>query len=162
MDKLNCLEKCVLLNCGHGKRHASGGYVGRSGLFAVGLTVALCIPVSQAAAQTTAPPAGDQSQVQLMQPPGSDQSAPPVTVTLQDALERARKNDAQFLAALGDAKIVHEDRVQARNALLPTISYTTQYLGTQGNGKTPNGRYATNDGIHVYRAWGVFHQDLSP
>ncbi len=165
MNNLTCLEKWALLNHGHGKRRAhDGGFGGRSGLVAVGLTVALCISVSDAAAQTTTPPAGDESpvQLQLMQPPGPGQSAPPITVTLQDALERARKNDAQFLAAVGDAKIVHEDRVQARNALLPTISYTTQYLGTQGNGATPNGRYATNDGIHVYRAWGVFHQDLSP
>jgi outer membrane protein TolC len=42
------------------------------------------------------------------------------------------------------------------------VSATTQYLLTQGNGKTPNGRFVTNDGVHVYRAWGVFHQDLSP
>jgi outer membrane protein TolC len=44
--------------------------------------------------------------------------------------------------------------------MLPTISSTQQYLGTQGNGKTPNGRYVTNDGVHVYRSWAVFHQDL--
>jgi outer membrane protein TolC len=25
----------------------------------------------------------------------------------------------------------------------------------------PSGRYVTNDGVHVYRAWGVFHQGLS-
>ena len=97
-----------------------------------------------------------------MQPPGPGQSTPSITVTLQDALERARKNDPLFLSAISDAKIAHEDRLQARAALLPTISATTQYLGTQGNGITPNGRYVTNDGVHVYRAWGVFHEDLSP
>ena len=44
-----------------------------------------------------------------------------------------------------------------------TITATTQYLGTQGNGgKISDGRFVTNDGIHVYRAWGVLHQDLSP
>ena len=47
--------------------------------------------------------------------------------------------------------------------MLPTISATTQYLGTQGDGgKISDGRFVTNDGIHVYRAWGVLHQDLSP
>jgi outer membrane protein TolC len=87
----------------------------------------------------------------------------PVTVTLQDALERARKNDAQFLGAVSDAKIAHEDRLQARNAMLPTFTATTQYLGTQGNdGLISDGRFVTNDGVHVYRAWGVYHQDLSP
>ncbi|HEY4051537.1 MAG TPA: TolC family protein [Acidobacteriaceae bacterium] len=87
-------------------------------------------------------------------------SAPPVTITLQDAIERARKNYAQYITSLNDTKIAHEDRVQARAALLPSVSYLQQYLGTEGNGKTPNGRFVTNDGVHVYRAWGVLHQDM--
>ncbi len=45
--------------------------------------------------------------------------------------------------------------------MLPSTNYTMQYLGTQGNGKIPTGRYVTNDGVHVYRAWGVFRQTLS-
>src|SRR6202162_1596046 len=100
--------------------------------------------------------------VQFVQPGGPDNAAPPVTVTLQDALDRARHLDTQFLTVQTEAKISHEDRVQARNAMLPQVSATTQYLNTQGNGKTPEGRFVTNDGVHVYRAWGVFHQDLSP
>ena len=100
--------------------------------------------------------------LQLMQPSSADGTTPPVTITLSDAIARARKMDTQFLAASADAKISHEDRVQARNAMLPTISATTQYLLTQGNGKTSTGRFVTNDGVHVYRAWGVLHQDLSP
>jgi len=100
--------------------------------------------------------------LQLMQPSLPDGTTPPVTITLSDAIARAHKNDTQFLAAGADAKIAHEDRVQARNAMLPTISATTQYLGTEGNGKTSTGRFVTNDGVHVYRAWGVLHQDLSP
>jgi len=83
---------------------------------------------------------------------------------LQDALERARKNDAQFLAAQGDAKIAREDRVQARSAMLPSISDSTQYLNTQGTGVPgiAEGRFVTNDGVHVYRQWAVLRQDLSP
>jgi outer membrane protein TolC len=83
-----------------------------------------------------------------------------MTITLLDAIARARINYAQYLAAVTDAKVAHEDRLQARDAMLPSIGYTQQYLGTQGNGKTPNGRYVTNDGVHVYRVWGVFHQDM--
>src|ERR1700751_3989656 len=98
----------------------------------------------------------------LMHLTGADGASPPVTITLSDAIARARKNDTQFLAASADARISHEDRVQARNAMLPSISATTQYLLTQGNGKTSTGRFVTNDGVHVYRAWGVLHQDLSP
>ena len=100
--------------------------------------------------------------IQFVQPGGADSATPPVTITLQDAIERARHFDAQFRAVETEAKISHEDRLQARNAMLPSVSATTQYLNTQGNGKTPEGRFVTNDGVHVYRAWGVFHQDLSP
>ncbi len=86
----------------------------------------------------------------------------PTLITLQDAIERARRNYSQYLATVTDAKFAHEDLVQARAALLPSVGYSQQYLGTQGNGKTPNGRYATNDGVHLYRVWGVLHQDFSP
>ena len=125
--------------------------------------LAFLIPLAIAAAQGTAPALSADQEVQLVQPSGPGQTVPPVTVTLQDALERARKNDAQFLGAVTDAKIAHEDRLQARNSMLPSITATTQYLGTQGNGGLiSDGRFVTNDGIHVYRAWGVYHQDLSP
>ncbi len=91
---------------------------------------------------------------------GNDHPAP-VTLTFQDALERARKYSLQFQAAATAAKLAHEDRVQAKAAMLPSANYTMQYLGTQGNGIIPSGRYVTNDGVHVYRAWGVFRQTLS-
>ena len=115
-----------------------------------------------AAGQMAGAKAAPDASLQLMQPSSPDGTAPPVTITLSDAIARARKNDTQFLAASADARISHEDTVQARNAMLPTISATTQYLGTEGNGKTSTGRFVTNDGVHVYRAWGVLHQDLSP
>ena len=131
----------------------------RSGVFpsiALGLAVAVILPISRAAAQATSPAPGGESDVQLLQPSGPGQAAPPTTVTLQDALERARKLDPTLLGATYDARSAREDRIQARNAMLPTITATTQYLGTQGNGgKISDGRFVTNDGIHVYRAWGV-------
>jgi outer membrane protein TolC len=126
-------------------------------MFAVFLSLALRPTPAQLAPAN----AKDNSQIVLMQP-AADGTSPPITVTLQDAIERARKNDTQFLTAAMEAKLSHEDRLQARNSMLPSVSATTQYLLTQGNGKTPNGRFVTNDGVHVYRAWGVFHQDLSP
>lgn len=85
-----------------------------------------------------------------------------LTLTVKDALALAQKNDAQFLATVTDAKVVHEDVAQARTALLPSLGLRSEYLGTQGNGKLASGRYVTNDGVHVYRDWSVFHQDLSP
>src|SRR5580698_6568817 len=76
--------------------------------------------------------------------PGASQPAP-VTLTLKDALELAQKNDPQFLAALSDAAVAVEDVRQARASRYPTLSDRTEYLGTQGNGKTPDARFVTND-----------------
>lgn len=84
----------------------------------------------------------------------------PLTLTLSDALARAQKNSPDFQRALASVKIAHGNQVQARAAMLPSISNTTQYLNTQGNGISPVGRFVTNDGIHVYREWAVVHQDM--
>lgn len=131
-------------------------------IFVIFILLLLFLAAVATSAQSA--PAAPEVQVegQLVQPAAANGTPPPTVITLQDALDRARKNDAQFLVAVGDTKVSHEDRIQARNAMLPNASYTTQYLGTQGNGKTPEGRFVTNDGVHAYRAWGVFHQDLSP
>ena len=122
------------------------------------------LPVAEGQSQTgnaaQAEPA--QMTVQLVQPSGAGQSVAPTTVTLADAIARARKIDAQYLSALSDAKNVKDDRLQERNAMLPSATATSQYLGVQGNGKFASGRFVTQDGVHVYRAWGVFRQDLSP
>jgi outer membrane protein TolC len=85
----------------------------------------------------------------------------PQTLTLKDALERAQMNAPQLLAAISDVNTAHEDLLQARAARRPTLSGRSEYLGTQGNGVTPNGRYVTNDGVHVYRDWAVVHQDFT-
>jgi outer membrane protein len=114
---------------------------------------------AQAPAEETPPP---ESSLQLVRPQSPTDTPPPAVFTLKDALERARKFDATYFSAATDAKLAHEDRTQARAALLPSVGFTTQELLTKGNGLLPSGRYVTNDGIHVYRSWGVLHQDLSP
>src|ERR1700730_5252867 len=53
-------------------------------------------------------------------------------------MARARKNLPQFLSANTDLKVVHE-RVQARAALLPSVTYNTQFFYTQGNGTAAPG-----------------------
>ncbi len=92
--------------------------------------------------------------------PGPAQSAP-LTLTLQDALARAQMNAPQLLSAVNDANQAHEDLLQARAAQRPSASFKSDYLGTQGNGVLPSGRFVTNDGVHVYREWGVVHQDFN-
>jgi outer membrane protein TolC len=121
----------------------------------------------EGAASAAPPPATSRSadsqvpEVQLAQP-GTSGEAPPLTLTLKDAIERARQNDAAYLGAVTNARVAHEDRIQARAALLPGISDTTQELLTKGGSILPTGRFVTNDGVHVYREWGVLHEDLSP
>lgn len=134
----------------------------RSLLLFSGLVVLMGTAAQRVNGQNAPSASGAEFSVQLAQPAGTTPSAAPLTITLQDALARAQKNDAQFLAVLGDAKSAHEDRLQARNGLLPAVSESTQYLNTQGNGKTAEGRFVTNDGVHVYREWAVIHEDLSP
>ena len=108
-------------------------------------------------------PAADASQAasapEMSQSAATTTGAPAV-ITLQDAIDRARRYYAQYRAVVSAADLAKQDRLQARASMLPSISYTQQYLNTQGNGKIPTGRYVTNDGVHVYRAWGVFHQDM--
>jgi outer membrane protein TolC len=155
----------IALSSGRFDARQSGSFalIRRFSVIALSLAVALVFPASRAAAQATSPAPSAESDFHLLQPSGPGQATPPTTVTLQDALERARKLDPTLLGAVSDARSAREDRLQARNAMLPTITATTQYLGTQGNGgKVSDGRFVTNDGIHVYRAWGVFHEDLSP
>jgi outer membrane protein TolC len=89
--------------------------------------------------------------------PVNPQTSPPLTLTLQDALVRARNNSPQFLSALTDAALAHEDRVQTRAGLLPTVTYNNEYLYTQGNG-TPSGRYIANNAVHEYVSQGNAHE----
>lgn len=95
------------------------------------------------ASATAAPPAGAPGQ--------------PVAITFQDALQLARANNAQFVAATTDRRLAAEDRLQARAALLPGVNSTTSYLYTEGNG-TPSGRFIANNGVHEYLAQGNAHQ----
>jgi len=92
--------------------------------------------------------------------PGSSQTAP-TTLTLQDALKLAEANFPQYISAITDANVAHEDISQSRAATRPSASFRSDYLGTQGNGVLPSGRFVTNDGVHIYREWGLVHQDFT-
>jgi outer membrane protein TolC len=122
----------------------------------------ISVGASLAYAQGAPAQGNPEATVQLVYPPKpAEQTGPPATITLADALQRAQKNNAEFLSALSDQRVAHEDRLQARNARLPQFGFRSEYLGTQGNGKTPNGRYVTQDGVHVYREWATMHEDLT-
>jgi outer membrane protein TolC len=96
----------------------------------------------------------------------------PVTITLQDALERARSNNPQYRSALTDLGLAREDRVQARAALLPNVNYDASFIYTQGTGPLPvacanptlgcpTSRFIANNGVHEYISQGNAHEALS-
>jgi outer membrane protein len=85
------------------------------------------------------------------------QASAPLRLTLQDALDRARKNSTQFQAALTNAGIAREDKAQARDALLPTVNYNNQVLYTQSNG-AGGVRYIANNAVHEYISQGNIHE----
>ncbi len=83
----------------------------------------------------------------------------PLTLSLQNAIERAKATNQQFQSALLNTALAREDRIQAKAALLPTLSYNNQYIYTQGNG-TPSGVFVSNDGVHVYNSQGNIHEEF--
>ncbi len=131
-------------------------------LLLTGLAMCWHRSVSQVLVQAPAP--ADHALVVASAPQASQPAAAttgaPATITLQEAIDRAGRYYAQYRAAVMNADLAKQDRLQARAAMLPSVGYTQQYLGTQGNGRIPTGRFVTNDGVHVYRAWGVVHEDM--
>jgi len=99
-------------------------------------------------------------------------SGAPLTITLQDALERARQNDPQYRAAITDLGLAREDRVQARAGLLPNLNYNNSFLYTEGTGSLPascatstlgcpTSKFIANNGVHEYLSQADVHQALS-
>jgi outer membrane protein TolC len=84
--------------------------------------------------------------------------APAPTITLADALERARMYGGQVQTANLAVLQAAEDRFQAQKANRPTVSAFNQYINTQGNG-TPSGTFVANDGVHVYNEQAVIHEE---
>jgi outer membrane protein TolC len=85
---------------------------------------------------------------------------------LQDVLDRARKNSTQFQAALTNAALARQDRTQARNALLPTVTYNNSVIYTKG---VPLGTepfigapviFIANNAVHEYLSQAAVHQSF--
>jgi outer membrane protein len=83
-----------------------------------------------------------------------------MTVSLQDAIRLAQANASQFRTAVTEAGLAHENKVQARAALLPSVSYATGAILTQPNG-TPSGVFIANNAPNEYISWGNAHQAAS-
>lgn len=96
----------------------------------------------------------------------------PLTITLEDALRRARLNDPQYRSAVTDLGLAREDRVQARAGLLPSVNYNSSFIYTEGTGPLPatcatsvltcpTSRFIANNGVHEYISQAGAHEALS-
>src|SRR5260370_14923115 len=92
--------------------------------------------------------------------------AAPIRLTLQDALDRARKNSTQYQAALTSAGLAREDRTQARDALLPSVAYNNSAIYTQGTGATQAKNtgfpvvFIANNAVHEYISQANIHEAI--
>ncbi|HEX5434284.1 MAG TPA: TolC family protein [Candidatus Angelobacter sp.] len=106
------------------------------------------------------------------QPAKAAPTQAPLTLTLQDAIQRARANSVEFQSALTDQGLAHEDRVQARSALLPKVDYNNNFIYTQpgasgtasanpgelASGQVP--RFIANNAVREYLSQGVAEESL--
>jgi outer membrane protein TolC len=125
----------------------------RTALLVPTLSLALAVWAQTAPSQVTATSGNQQNS-------GGAPSTAPLMLTLQDALERAKKNNPEYRAAVTEFGLAKEDRVQSRAALLPSVNYNAAFLYTEGNG-TASGRFIANNGVHEYLSQGDVHQELS-
>jgi outer membrane protein TolC len=84
---------------------------------------------------------------------------PPLTLTLQDVMQRARQFSQQVYSADIAARLAREDTVQAKAGFFPTPSGFSQFIYTQPNG-TPSGVFVSNDGPHVYNDQFQVHGEI--
>jgi outer membrane protein TolC len=110
-----------------------------------------------AAGQPPAPP--PQPGTAPQQPGQLASQGGPISLTLQNALVRARAYSPEFQSAVIAASSAREGVVQARAAFFPTLNYLNQYIWTQANG-TPTGIFVAANGVNVYNIQAVVHEEL--
>jgi outer membrane protein TolC len=81
------------------------------------------------------------------------------TLTLKDALAKARQFGGQYQAANLALLQAREDTKQVRAARLPSLNALNEFIYTEGNG-TPTGVFVANNGVHVYNEQAAVHEDL--
>jgi outer membrane protein TolC len=107
-------------------------------------------------------PASSQQPTQTATTP----AAAPLRLTLQQALDLARKNSVQFQAAVTNAGLARQDRRQALNTMLPDVFYNNSAIYTQSSG--PVGLAATgvpvifiaNNAVHEYISQANVHEAI--
>jgi outer membrane protein TolC len=90
------------------------------------------------------------------------------TITLQEAIRRARSIDTTYAGAVADDKIAQAQRTISRSTLLPGVVYHNQFLYTQGQrpivnttqGTSPAPVFIANNGVHEYMSEGVVTETI--
>jgi outer membrane protein TolC len=97
---------------------------------------------------------------------GSAATGGTLHLTLQDAIALARRNNVTFQAAVTNAGVLREDRTQARNALLPSVTYNNSAIYTQGSGLAAQAAGASpvvfiaNNAVHEYLSQANVHEAI--
>ncbi len=116
--------------------------------------IALALPLSVGLAQQVSPA------------PAASSAA---SITLNEAIARAKANEPAFAAAVAAQGVASLDRSIARAALLPSAIYHNQVLYTQPNGSTNGGgpvgnqaapRFIANNAVREYASQGVVNETL--
>lgn len=96
-------------------------------------------------------------------------SSPSPSITLDEAISRAKANEPAFAAAVAASGVSALDRSITRAALLPSVTYHNQFLYTQGTGAivpgSPAGvlatpRFIANNAVHEYTSQGVVNETI--
>ncbi len=107
---------------------------------------------------TPAPPISASGEAKQQAAPTSPATSP-LRLTLQDALDRARKNSTPFQSALTDAALARQDRFQAGAALLPSVVYNNQAISNQSDALR-NPVFIANNGAHEYLSLANVHEAI--
>jgi outer membrane protein TolC len=89
-----------------------------------------------------------------------------ISLTLQEALDRARKNSVPFQAAVTTAGLAKEDRKQALTSLLPSVAYNNSAIYTQGTGPVASEVtgspvvFIANNAVHEYISQADVHEAI--
>jgi outer membrane protein TolC len=126
--------------------------------------------VRSAAAQDAAPAAPaarEKTPAQASEPAQANAPAgAPLRLTLQQALDLARKNSTQFNAAVTNAGLAHQDKRQAFAALLPSVNYNNSAIYTQSAGPVATAAtgvpvvFIANNAVHEYISQADVHEAI--
>lgn len=137
----------------------------KSLMIARALRIFVCAALAASAA--AAPQQPENPSAKPMPPSASTPSvAPPQKLTLDDALVLARKNEVQYQAAVTAAGLAREDRTQARNALLPSVSYNNSVIYSQGAPAALQAAtgvpvlFIANNAVHEYVSQANVHESI--